>query len=483
MSLQKNKKNSYMENENVPNLKCKIGRYEITLLPEHQLGKYREMWKRYDRALGEIANILWRSYPGFTAIDIGANVGDSAALICNKYDIDILCVEGSNKFLPLLKENTSCFSSRVEIHPAFLGTPLIEELAEIESQYGTASIASKINSFEDKNSEHNTLADILKLHPHYSGFKLLKTDTDGMDFFIIKDSLNVIENAKPVIFFEYDLNFRNDAREQSAYVINELVKLGYKYFVVYDNFGNILTTVDCNYSRRFEELNDYLISNRKNGAVVYYYDVCAVNEIDKQLVEIIVDAANGKNEFNINDNSKQSGSRARSNSVKINEIEDFIVNKNYKAAADLISGLLDENPSDTAALNNLAVIQILTKDWEEASNTLSLILSIDKNNEVAASNLQYLKRELVLYQALIEAEKLIGNGEYEGAEKILNEILISNPNHIEALNDLAVVNIYKNSYEKALQNLKRVLEVDGMNEVALENFKQLESIIKENSLS
>ena len=75
---------------------------------------------------------------------------------------------------------------------------------------------------------------------------------------------------------------------------------------------------------------------------------------------------------------------------------------------------------------------------------------------------------------LEEAEDLINRSDLSGAEKILNTIVRSNPNSIDALNDLAVVKIMQNNLEEALTHLSSVLTLDPSNEIAIENLNYLE---------
>jgi hypothetical protein len=232
----------------------KIGRYVIELHSNHSLPECHEKWKRYDKSLGEIANILWNYYPNFTVIDIGANVGDSVAIICNKYDVDVLCIEGWSGFVSYLKKNEKLFHSKVDIYDKYL-------------------------------DNNNTLIDALNSFPYYKKSKLIKIDTDGNDFLIINNSIEILKEIEPILFFEYLI--KEHTAHLSLMTIENLLKIGYDSFIVYDNYGNLLTTIRENYRMRFEELNNYLLSNIKNGIAVYYLDVCAVKG-EKNIIEEII---------------------------------------------------------------------------------------------------------------------------------------------------------------------------------------------------
>jgi tetratricopeptide (TPR) repeat protein len=55
---------------------------------------------------------------------------------------------------------------------------------------------------------------------------------------------------------------------------------------------------------------------------------------------------------------------------------------------------------------------------------------------------------------------LIETGEFEEAEKKLDEFLEDNSNFVPALNKLAVINLYQKNYNKAKQILGDILELD-----------------------
>jgi hypothetical protein len=116
-----------------------VGRTKLLLPADHALDRYQARWKRYDRALGEIARLVWQKYPNSAAVDIGANVGDSAALINTYHDIPTLCIEGGEAFLPFLRENARRIGAHVAIEAAFVGDSASANVYALQSsQAGTA---------------------------------------------------------------------------------------------------------------------------------------------------------------------------------------------------------------------------------------------------------------------------------------------------------------------------------------------------------
>ena len=102
-------------------LLLQVGRFELVLPPGHLAPTYRNIYKLYDFNLGEIASLVVRKYRDATAIDIGANVGDTAAVLCRDHDVPVLCVEGHPAFLRYLKKNIARLPSGTELAECLVG--------------------------------------------------------------------------------------------------------------------------------------------------------------------------------------------------------------------------------------------------------------------------------------------------------------------------------------------------------------------------
>lgn len=267
-----------------------IGPHKILIPLEHALESYQKNYKRYDFALGEVAKIIFEKYPNSSAVDIGANVGDSAALICKYQNIPVLCVEGTPYYLNFLKKNALRIGSNIFIDECFAGEDgsLIDS-NNIMKKAGTASILkAEVETFSGLGSNPikvKSLKRILVDNPKFLQMKLLKIDTDGYDFRIIRKSINEIKVIKPVLFFEYDLHFYENAVDEAMLALRDLVAGGYKHFIVYDNFGNYLLSTDD--IAIFNDLNIYLNLNKKYKQIVYYLDVCAFHTDDFDLCKKI----------------------------------------------------------------------------------------------------------------------------------------------------------------------------------------------------
>ena len=71
--------------------------------------------------------------------------------------------------------------------------------------------------------------------------------------------------------------------------------------------------------------------------------------------------------------------------------EDFINNKDFNSAEVLLKKILEENPHNTDALNNLAFVFIMINRIEEAVLIINSVLEIDPQNEIAIENFKYIE--------------------------------------------------------------------------------------------
>jgi FkbM family methyltransferase len=262
---------------------AQIGKYRIRLPLHSQLLFYRSGFPIYDTALGQIAAVLGAKYPALHAIDIGANVGDTCALIRQRAEISVLCVEGDPILLPILTENMGQFGPGVAMEPSFVGPE--EQTVNLTLADDLGRNASLIGAIGSEGSvKLRSLNAILADHPAFRHAKLLKIDTEGFDFDIIKQSMEFVRQSRPAIFFEYDPHFRPNEPRAGLETMEALIRAGYSDFLYYDNFGHFLLHTDASNFRIFADLDNYLASNRKYGTAVYYFDVCALHQEDSDLV-------------------------------------------------------------------------------------------------------------------------------------------------------------------------------------------------------
>ncbi len=208
-----------------PLLTWRIGEIDLLLPLSHELPFYRHDHPLYDRAIGVIA-----AEAAGPVVDIGANVGDTAAEIRAHTDVPILCIEGDDRFFALLERNADQLAP-VELERAFVETP---SRGRVVRGRGTSHVAGGDEAMEPK-----PLARILAEHARFTRPALVKIDTDGYDVPIVLANLELLERTKPVLFFEYDpyLGATPDVFEQ-------LRAIGYRRLDVYENTGEHARSIE-----------------------------------------------------------------------------------------------------------------------------------------------------------------------------------------------------------------------------------------------
>ncbi len=260
----------------------RIGRFELLLPADHMLESYQSRFRLYDSVLGEICRLVVAKYPDLTVIDIGANVGDTAALLCRHQDVPILCIEGNPVFATFLRRNLSHLPAGIEVAQVLVGKASgFVSAGNLKTGSGTASLdAGGATAYSRDQLRIEPLDVILSAHPRFKRSRLLKTDTDGSDFDILISSIDFIRTNLPVLYFEYDPTFRKDGVACGLEVIEQLAAAGYDKMFIYDNFGNFLEFIEWNVTDRMRDLSRFVMSHLLLGRQIYYLDVCAFSDAD-----------------------------------------------------------------------------------------------------------------------------------------------------------------------------------------------------------
>ncbi len=278
-----NKKN---KNEIPHDFFYEIEGYNLLFPYNHKLPDYQCDFKNYDKKLKVIVEQIQKNIVVSNSIivDIGANVGDTVASIRKYTQSLICCIEGDSFYLNYLRENVKLFDNVLLFESYVAGVDSVA--GKISRGNGTARIVTD-NETEDiyNKLKIKQLAVILnEAELKFENVELLKIDTDGFDFQILLANRYFIEKFKFNLYFEYDISFNKDDYANSLELMKMLDNSGYK-LIVYDNFGNLLEIIQDNFSGLFELLNGYLISCRKNGGGIYYFDIFATT--DFSLIEQI----------------------------------------------------------------------------------------------------------------------------------------------------------------------------------------------------
>jgi FkbM family methyltransferase len=200
----------------------------------HALAQHITSHPLYDSEIGYIVKHLRdRASRPITAVDVGANIGDTACLaarMVSKDDVEFICIEASEDFLELLRENTS--NLRVEIVHAIAG----ETTSTATKQVVTLNIGTSF--IDDGGSSYETTIDSIVRGRQID---LIKIDTDGYEMEVIRGSVETIARCKPALFLEYaPHHIRTYGKTEPRDILKELSSMGYGDALAYDNLGHVI---------------------------------------------------------------------------------------------------------------------------------------------------------------------------------------------------------------------------------------------------
>lgn len=246
----------------------------------HKLLFYQKEFPLYDKQLSKLChwmvNKLGRKV---NIIDVGANVGDTVRNIRIK-DAFYLCIEGDMTFSKYIKPNLKGYDYAIE--KVFLDDKRNTSRYVLESSNGTGHLKKT----EDIGDEIKliTLDELLETKYPNIRFDLLKIDTDGFDFKVIRGAQQCLQKSHPLIFFEWDKAFCNSQGENPLSIFSLLQNLGYSACILFDNFGNLFKKVETHNTAL---LKSY-IDNTLGDGLPYYYDVLAIPNGDTHLINEVL---------------------------------------------------------------------------------------------------------------------------------------------------------------------------------------------------
>ncbi|MES2727176.1 MAG: FkbM family methyltransferase [Bacteroidota bacterium] len=249
----------------------KYGNYTLEFPFSHDYPLNKKAIPQYSENLGVVAKVIKEKYDFCKAIDVGANIGDSAAIINNYCNMPILCIEGNPKFYTLLENNTKQMPS-ISIEKCFVGDT--NETVSTINYGGTARLEKSTTGAEVK-----TFEQILDKHVDFKDTKLLKIDTDGFDNKIIRAAEHLLSYSNPIVFFEYDPFFLIKQNEIPQDIFTFLLKMNYTSLLLFDNLGRLLCQVK---TENISLLKDLSIYYNQNGQS--YLDICAFHSSDEDLL-------------------------------------------------------------------------------------------------------------------------------------------------------------------------------------------------------
>lgn len=233
-------------------------------------------WAPYGENLVAFSRELGRSSDGpLVVIDVGANIGDSAAQINAATESMVVCIEADDAIIPYLRENTAGQDN--VIVEAFL-VPTMENQASVRPVRSPGMTKYAVAQGPGADGPMLVTPSMLRESiPQTEMLRLIKSDTDGFDVALIPALARAWKDLSPALFFEYDLHASRLEGNEPLAVWASLGDLGYTDVGIWSNRGYPLgrSTV--------VEMREMSKALERNGSInpVPYWDVAVAHHDDE----------------------------------------------------------------------------------------------------------------------------------------------------------------------------------------------------------
>lgn len=258
---------------------------------EHSLPAILHLFPQYNRPLALAVAVLQRSLPetatGLTIIDVGANIGETAAVIDQLTPgVFYLCIEADQDIARICEFNYRD-NPRVQIEQCFIGEQE-GSLVKLQDD-GRANPSTKlIDQAEfDETSHYGRLVRLDSVARSFAEahgrLDMIKVDTEGYDFSVLRSATQLLERYKPALYLEWYPDLLVALEEQVWDGFDYLERLGYRHFVFFSSQGDYY----CHLSRPDHFILQSLASAASQNKKLLYFDVFASTDeaICKHLVE------------------------------------------------------------------------------------------------------------------------------------------------------------------------------------------------------
>ena len=256
-----------------------VGNYIVDMPGNNPLISNYKYTPDANSQLGRLAAVVAEKYPGQTVIDIGANVGDTIAVIKNHVDLPVIGIEGDPISYKFLEKNIKPFTG-ITLIKEFLGDK--KETLHVEmGKDGWNNTLIPTEKGSGKDVTLRTLDEVLEQQNlSAQTIKLLKIDTEGFDTIILRGAFDLLQKQQPVLYFEYNKSNMDAIHEDGLSTLFSLQQFGYNTLVFFDNKGRYMLSIPLSQKELITEIHHYADESK---CQVAYYDVCLFHENDREL--------------------------------------------------------------------------------------------------------------------------------------------------------------------------------------------------------
>ncbi len=263
--------------------------YELTVPSGHVALQFHSpgggLFQPYrEQGLALVVTALERLERRGVAVDIGANIGDTLAVIARYSTLHVLCVEPSDYFLPYLRQNVARhFADRATVVDWYVTAHEDEPGRALFHWGGTAK------AIDGPYCEHGSVVPIGRLVSEVQDIALMKIDTDGADLALVEGCLGSAAPTFP-IYFELEITTHDRGEARTACMrahrfFARMVEAGYRRAFVWDDPGRFYGRLDLSAEMTVTNLLNYLTQFRHRP--VWGFDICVVHDSDSPMAEAL----------------------------------------------------------------------------------------------------------------------------------------------------------------------------------------------------
>jgi FkbM family methyltransferase len=228
-----------------------------------------------DLCIAIVAKYASAKYPEKSIIDIGANIGDTAALISKHSRNRLILIEGSHFYARYLRENAPKLGNDYEIHEVILNNGS-EIAGSLQHWGGTATFNTDAGGPIIKSSK----LDEITTDP----VCFVKSDTDGHDFSILSSGIEWIRSQKPILLYEYQIRSEVDSADAKS-LAKQLYDSGYRFYILWNAAGVFL--MSSTNTDQLIEITSYILNTMGTPFTLGDLDVAFFHERDQDVFDLV----------------------------------------------------------------------------------------------------------------------------------------------------------------------------------------------------
>ena len=249
-----------------PIIRIEVGDKHLYMSTSHNLPQIQAHNPYYDTALPRICRFVKEKQGDLTLIDVGANIGDTVSLITDQVTGKFLCIEPDKKYFQLLLMNTESIQDVVTENLLLSEDEESSNITLVEVR-GTAYVSEGGNGNANTDLNITTIDKLVEKHQNFSKTNIIKIDTDGYDYKVIRGAKKLISESKPVVFFELSPYHLTSVGEEPTSIFDYFFNMGYSRVMLYDCLGYPLAILETNKVETLSQIL-YYASIKKH----FYYD-------------------------------------------------------------------------------------------------------------------------------------------------------------------------------------------------------------------